>query len=431
MLIFDGPLVHGFVVEVAGLLLALVAIRMRPGEAGFFSSLIRPIAIVAAVPALWMFIQVLPLRPLGLGNPIWESAAAALGRTLPGSISIDPGATLISLARYLSAAAIVFVAAAVAIDRNRAWRILVASTAATTMIALIILTANFGGFAFLSGSVGIAATNSASLGIILAAATSLHEFERGIMKSTDNTRSLAQSLLPLPLMASLVALAICLLAIFVDGASQTWFAISCGVATLVLAIGIRRFRLGPWGYAAIASVAIVVAISLLALQPAGSTIDLTLAFSGRAPASLIAVTQRILTETSRAGTGAGTFSSIFPIYRNMDELVIEQRAPTAAAAVAVDMGRVFLWAVLLSVVALVVTFLGGAARRGRDSIYAMAGAGCVVAVTLLAFNNAELFSTPVIVISAAVLGTAIAQRKSRSIQSSVRVNRNLHGRRPD
>jgi len=38
-----------------------------------------------------------------------------------------------------------------------------------------------------------------------------------------------------------------------------------------------------------------------------------------------------------------------------------------------------------------------------------------VTVALLAFGNAALFSTPVLVITAAVVGIAIAQRKSRSI----------------
>ena len=130
ILIFDGPIFHGVVVAAAAVLVAIVGFRIRPGEAGFLSSVIRPIAIVAAFPALWMLIQVLPLGTIGLAHPIWESAAAALGRPLAGSISIDPGATLISLVRYLSMAAIAFVASAVAVDRRRAEWILFALTIA-------------------------------------------------------------------------------------------------------------------------------------------------------------------------------------------------------------------------------------------------------------------------------------------------------------
>src|ERR1035437_3017171 len=112
LIIFDGPIVYGLVTAAAALSVAIVALRIRAGEAGFLATVIRLVAIVAVVPAVWMLIQVLPLKTIGLAHPIWESAAAALGRPLAGSISIDPGDTLVSLARYLSAAAIAFVAAA-------------------------------------------------------------------------------------------------------------------------------------------------------------------------------------------------------------------------------------------------------------------------------------------------------------------------------
>jgi len=138
ILVFDLPILHGLVTAVAAVSVAIVALRIRPGEAGFLSSVIRPIAIIACVPALWMIVQVLPLKAVGLAHPIWESAAAALGRPLAGSISIDPGATLISLARFLSIAGIAFVAAAVAVDRNRAAWIFVTLTASTSLIASMI-----------------------------------------------------------------------------------------------------------------------------------------------------------------------------------------------------------------------------------------------------------------------------------------------------
>jgi uncharacterized membrane protein len=79
------------------------------------------------------------------------------------------------------------------------------------------------------------------------------------------------------------------------------------------------------------------------------------------------------------------------------------------------MGRPFLWVILLAAIALVITLLRGALRRGRDLFYPVAGASCVVVATLLAFGNAALFSTPVLIIAASVVGIAIAQSKSRSI----------------
>ena len=197
--------------------------------------------------------------------------------------------------------------------------------------------------------------------------------------------------------------------------SQAYFAVACGVATLAVVVVTRRFSFGPWGYSAIISVALVVAIAAVAPRAGSRTMDLTLAFATRAPAPLIAVTQRVLTETGWTGTGAGTFAAILPIYQDIDELATGSAAPTAAAAIAVEMGRPFLWAILLAAIALVVTLLRGALLRRRDLFYSTAGASCVVAGTLLAFGNAALFSTPVLIIVAVIVGIAIAQSKSRLI----------------
>jgi hypothetical protein len=417
ILIFDGPITHGVVVATAAALAAIVGLRIRPGEAAFLSSVIRPIAIVAAFPALWILIQVVPLGAIGLAHPIWESAAATLGRPLAGSISIDPGATLICLVRYLSMVAIAFGASAVAVDRHRAESILFALTVATTLIGLLILTAGLGGLTLLSdhdgSSARIAASDSATLGIILAAAGALHALERGNLRAQDQGKSALS--FQLAFVACLGAAVICSLAVFVSATRQTYFAATCGIATLVVAIVIRRFRFGPWGYSAIVSAALVIAFAAVALQPGGRTMDLTVAFAARAPEPLIAVTQRILAETSWVGTGAGTFFAVLPIYRDIDELAIAPLSPTGVATIAVEMGRPFLWAVLAAAIALVVTLMRGALRRGRDSVYSVAGASCSVVIALLAFGNAGVFTTPALVIISAIVGVAIGQSKSRSI----------------
>jgi hypothetical protein len=416
-LIFDGPITHGLVTATAAMSLAIVALLIRPGEAGFLATAIRPVAIVAAVPVLWMLVQVLPLDSIGLAHPIWQSAAAALGRPIAGSISIDPGATVISLARYLSTVAVAFVAAAVAVDRNRAGWILFVLTLATTLIALMLMVDGLGGLAFPhggngSGVVSGAATDCASLGVILAAVAALHTFERGRARPCQGGST---TRFWLTLAASLVAFETCCSALIVGATSHAYFAVACGGATLAAAIVIRRFRLGPWGLSAIVSVALVVAIAAVIFQPDSQKASLLLAFATHAPAQMIGLTQRILTETNWAGTGAGTFAAVLPIYRNIDELATGSIPPSAVAAIAIEMGKPFLLAILMATVVLVVTLVRGAVRRGRDSSYAMGGAGCVVAATLLAFGNAGIFSTPVSVITAAVVGMAIAQNKSRSI----------------
>ena len=284
-IIFDGPIIQGVVAAIAAVSLGAVALRIRPGEAGFLSSVIRPVAITSAVPAIWMLIQVIPMQDVGLANPVWKSAATALGHPLAESISIDPGMTFISLTRYLSAAAIAFVAAAVAIDRRRAGWVLLALTTATTLIALMVLMAKAGGFAFLSpkydGQAGIAAVDGASLGIIFATAATLHMSEQRRTRQQNQEGSTVS--IRLVSAACLVAFVICFVAVIVEATGETYYAVICGLATFAIATIIRRFGLGPWGTAAIVSVTLFVAIGAVALQSVSRTLDLTLAFASQAP----------------------------------------------------------------------------------------------------------------------------------------------------
>ena len=414
-IIFDGPIIPGLLAAVAAMSLAIVGLRIRPREAGFLSSVIGPVALVAALPAIWMLIQAMPLSGSGLAHPIWKSAAAALGLPMAGSISIDPGATLISFVRYLSATAIAFVAAAVAIDRRRAEWIFFALTVAMILIALMSLAVSLGVFTFPNsedfGQRRVAAIDCAGLGIIFTAAAALHTSERGKARKPDQT---APWIRP-TFVVWLAGLAICLLAVIIGATGATYFAVIFGVATLVAAGIIRRFSLGSWGIAAIISIIILAAIAAVAFQPGIRTLDFTLAFATHARTPLIAVTQRVVSETAWTGTGAGTFAAILPIYRDIDELATGHIAPTAAAAIAVEMGRPFFWAILLAAIALAFALVRGALSRQRDSYYSTAGASCVVAITLLSFANVGPLSTSVMLIGAVAIGIAIAQSKSRYV----------------
>src|SRR5258708_34170443 len=86
---------------------------LRQGEAGFLLTVIRPIAGLAIIPAVWMLFQTIPLNT-GLAHPIWLSAEQALGYRISGSISVNPGATLLALSQYLSMLAVLLLGAALA-----------------------------------------------------------------------------------------------------------------------------------------------------------------------------------------------------------------------------------------------------------------------------------------------------------------------------
>jgi hypothetical protein len=184
----DGPIMQALVTGAAGV--AVVSCTMRPGEAIFFVSFARPAALLAAVPALWMLIQVVPM---GLfAHPIWASAQAALGHPILGSISIDVGAGALALGRYLTIVAIGFWTAAAAIDRQRAEHILFALVAATGLIALIMTAAKlfgFGDFRSAAGPALMQATDSMVIGVIVAGAAMVRTLERYETRRANPGRS--------------------------------------------------------------------------------------------------------------------------------------------------------------------------------------------------------------------------------------------------
>jgi hypothetical protein len=413
-LVTDGPVVHGLVLAASAILIAIVALRIRPAEADFLTIVTRTIAIIAILPALWMIIQVLPLKSIGLENPIWDSAKAALGHPVPGSISIDPGATLVSLARYLSALAIAFTAAAVSIDRKRASQIFFLLICIATVIAVMLLVAKFTDISTLQPVLaGYGAVDTASLGVILGTAAAMSKLDRRKVYSAEGDRQ--DTMFWLIIANYVAAAAICLIAIVATATSTAVFAVVFGIVVLAAAFIIRRLQLGLWGYAAIVSVALVATIATITLRPNTQKSDLTLAFASRASAPLVAVSQRMLTETSWTGTGAGTFAAVLPIYQEIDEQIVDDDAPTAAAAIAVDLGRPCFWAIVAAALFLIAALLAGALSRGRDWIYATTAAGCTSAIAILAFDDIGLFSTSAIVIIATTIGIGLAQSKSRTI----------------
>src|SRR5258708_35971314 len=87
--------------------LAVVAVSLRPGEAGHWFRTVRWALVVAAVPLVWLMVQLLPF-PLGaFSKSVWQSAAAAVGSPMLFSTTIDPGLTPLALCRYLSLSSIV------------------------------------------------------------------------------------------------------------------------------------------------------------------------------------------------------------------------------------------------------------------------------------------------------------------------------------
>ena len=412
ILVWDGLIAQGIVAGIIAFALAITARTLRPGETEFLVSIIPPLIVAAAVPALWLLLQVLPLGVLAHPHPIWMSAEKALGHPVHGAVSVDPGAGLIALGQYLSMCAVMFVSAAVAVDRQRAEWILFTLTAATAAIALMVLTDDL-----IFAGVGLpllsrlSAIDCASLGMIIATAACLRAIER-----YETHRSAPSTVILWIFAGGFLALAICLAALILRERFWTLFASGCGFASLVAVWIIRRLELGPWGTTAIAVPLFGVALLVMMVyHPPERNAGILLAQAETSVAQ-ITLSQRILEDAPLLGTGAGTFAALAPIYREIDDPPSGPVAATTAATFAIELGKPMLWLITLAAAAFSIFLFRASLHRGRDFFYSAMGGSCLITLLLLAFTNAGLLGTATELIFAAAIGLAVAQSKSRTAQ---------------
>jgi len=81
---------------------------------------IRLPAILFAAAAAWAVFQNATWTPAGLHHPVWQVAAEALGRPVPGSISVDRDLTALALLRLMTAASVLWLALQLCRDPRRA-----------------------------------------------------------------------------------------------------------------------------------------------------------------------------------------------------------------------------------------------------------------------------------------------------------------------
>jgi hypothetical protein len=408
LVMVDGILANGAVSAIVATAMVTVVLTLDTSELNRFSRLLGPTAfIVLFIPCLWMLLQVLPISIRSLANPVWASAATALDQPLVGAISLDIGATLLSLARYCAILAAAFVTATVTLDKQRAESVLSLLTAIAALIAAELIGYDLGylrlpGYEHLGERAD--AMIIAIIGFILSCATTIRSYEH--LHGTQHRKSRTMAIVAAS--ASMAALLICLSAILISGDSALFFAALFGAGILIAVLAIRRWRLGPLGQAGIAALAAVAVFGFLAAVPAKKDADPTLALSTQGQVSSI---ERMLSDAKWAGSGAGSFEALLPIYRDTaDSLEI----PTAAATIAIEMGRPFLWACVIVALVGASTLFRGALLRGRDYVYSSAGAGCIIALLISLFaNDGILGLTPSLMISV-VCGLAFAQSKSAS-----------------
>src|SRR5712672_283520 len=182
LVMIDGILANGVVSAIVAITMVTVALALSTSELGRFSRLLGPTAlIVLFIPCLWMLLQVLPISIRSLANPVWMSASTTLDKPLVGAISLDIGATLLSLARYCAILAAAFVTATVTLDKQRAESVLSLLTGIAALIAAELIVYNLG-YLRLPGYEHLGERTDAMIiaiiGFILSFATTIRTYER-------------------------------------------------------------------------------------------------------------------------------------------------------------------------------------------------------------------------------------------------------------
>jgi hypothetical protein len=411
--IVGGVISAGLLLAMVAVAIALTVLTLPAGEFRRLATLWRPIAPIALVPCIWMLVQIGPV-PDWLAHPAWMSASVALGKPLAGAITLDIGATLLGLGRYSLALAVAIVATAVALDRQRAEAILFFLTAAAASIAAGLIALDLGFLRF--ADIGLSAQRPQMLtitvlGLVLSCATALRAYENHRSRRATSGRSGAVTTIGMT--ASIAAMAICLSAIAIDGDAALLLAGTLGVVTLMGLAVIRWSRLGPWGQSGIAAAATVGLIGFFAAGPANRAVDLTLALSSQSHVS-IATAERMLSDAKWSGSGAGTFEALLPMYRDIDDATVEA-APTAAASIAIEMGRPLLWSFVILALIGALGLFKRALMRGRAYLYAGTGAACIVAALVSSFANAGTLGLGASLLASVVCGVALAQSRSWSV----------------
>lgn len=376
-------------------------------------SYISPVTfVVLLLPCLWMLLQTIPIPSERLVNAVWSSTSIALGFPIAASITIDTGATLVAFAQYCAAIATAGIVVVLASDRRVAELALflltvVAVSAAGLRIAQSLAYADLAQRSAMSMAPGLPIFTT--IGITLACASEIRLCERLYSRRSQPKY---RPLLLVGLACGGLGLAICTSAVLLEADITLLFAGIFGVGILAGIFVIRRWSLSTWGQAGVLAALVVMLFAILAAAPKRDENSQTSSTQSQA------VVDRMLSDARTFGSGAGTFESLLPVYREFDHTQLQKSNDTAAVII-VEMGRPFLWISVLALACTAVAFARGSISRGRDYVYASAGAGVVVVVLFLIFVSTDLLSLPASIFVGAVVGLAWAQcRSTNTVRSS-------------
>lgn len=399
--ILDGVAAQYLFTALAAVALAAVGISARAADVKLAAQVTRFFKLAAAVPAIWMIFQILPL-PFW-SHSIWINANEALNSKSLGHISIDFGTTFNALAFYLSNVALMIVSIFVVRDRRRAELVLLTLTA-VIMLATIALLIGMGSG---KGEPNEVLSAASSLGIILSLTGGIRAVEQNESRQVVPMWRNTVAGLALPGTGLLV----CIAGLAASATLNVGLTVVFGAVAFGSIQAIRRLSGAGWAIGIfIATMIIAGAMVVLWRYDPARTLSPFLQFASAAPPNALLTAQRILSDAGWQGTGASTYAQLSPVYQELGGSVT--KAPSTAAAFAVELGRPITVFIMAAAIGLIVTLYRSALIRGRDSFYPAAAAACTTIVFLQSFCDTSLLNPCIAMVDDVVIGLGLAQSVS-------------------
>ncbi|MGN8114369.1 O-antigen ligase family protein [Labrys sp. 22185] len=390
-----------------------------------------PIGLFIGVVA-WILLQISPWTPPTLVHPIWPLAAQALGEPVPGSISVDPGASVLGLLRLITDASVFWLALQLCRSAPRAHLLLhaiMAIIAVYAALGLYLAVFEASSIPYLDGPApGLVRStfinrNSlaayAGIGVIIALTLWLRALRAASATGSHQPGRFLRLIAQfhwIEIGAGLLALG----ALMATGSRGGVIATAAGLAcVLVLTF--------PRSDGSILQRISVLLVPLLALGGAvvfmGDVVFGRIAASGLTDTSRAAVNDimiRSLQDAPLSGFGYGTFTDIFPVYRDqsISTTGVWDKAHNTYLEVLQGLGLVFGTMMIALVAWLVGLCVVGAFRRRRHRAPLICAVGTGILLGVHALVDFSLQIQAISLTFMALLGAGVSQWASSSVNLS-------------
>lgn len=384
-------------------------------------------ALFAAV-ACWAFIQTLGITPNALHDPMWSAASDTLGRTIPGTISADPSASIGGLMRLMAYGGVFWLAAQYArhplYARQTFWCIGLVGIGYALYGLVVFSTGNqtilwFDRWAYPNDLTSTFVSRSAFgafCGITLLAALALIFQIAG--RNPEGARAGQTSwidrfdALPVKFYFLITGCLVLATALVLSHSRGAVAVSALGIGTMLTMMifrhkGRRRFIMSG------AVLIIVVGATILQLSgqvTLGRTLQLSEQGTGRD--AIHSLARRGIDAAPLTGHGLDTFRHLYFRYRDMDipwDSPRYDKAHNTYLELMLELGPIG-FALLMGAITIIIgTLFVGVVRRRRDAIYPIVGLATSVLIGTHAVLDFSVQMPAIAVTYAAILGVGFAQ----------------------